>query len=165
MMPETMKPDVLTRVCFLVSAALPWYAVISGVYGLYFYVLLLVVGAGRILDGVAGRVVSDVLFAGTLWAGVALGALLLLVMPAGLVCAAFGCPPGGAIGIAVRCGCVASMVFAALYAAIFVAGWAGDYMGEVSAGPWWSGLVQAAALLCGMAVTGQAWRWLRRWRT
>ena len=32
------RPDALTRGCLLLAAALPWYAVASGVFGLYFYV-------------------------------------------------------------------------------------------------------------------------------
>ena len=35
-----MRPDILTRVCLVVAALLPWYAMASGVVGLYFLYLL-----------------------------------------------------------------------------------------------------------------------------
>ena len=79
-----IRPDIFTRACLLVAAALPWYAVFSGLFGLYFYVLLAVSQVGSLLGGTAGEVASVVLFAVTLAAALPLGLLLLLAMPAGL---------------------------------------------------------------------------------
>ena len=107
------RPDALTRGCLLLAAALPWYAVASGVFGLYFYVLLLAPMAGRVLDESAGELVADVLFAITLFVALPLALLLLLAMPAGLLWAAFRHPPRGVAGRVGRVGCVASMAFAA----------------------------------------------------
>ena len=156
------RPDALTRVCLLVAAALPWYAVVSGTFALYFYVLLLVPQVGRILDGAAGNAVSEALFFTALMAALPLALLLLLATPIGLVFAAFHHPLGGLAGRAVRGGCVASMSFAALYAAIIIVAWVNGLMREGEVGVWWSGMLHIAVLLCGMVATWRGWTWLRR---
>ena len=33
-------PTLLTRACLVGAALLPWFAVLSGTYGLYFYIVL-----------------------------------------------------------------------------------------------------------------------------
>lgn len=154
-----VRPDALTRGFLLMAAALPWYAVASGIFGLYFYALLLVPQAGRILAGTAGEVTSHVLFALTLFAALPLALLLLVAMPAGLAWAAFRGPPGGTFGRMIRVGCVASMAFAVLYSAVLTAGWVD---GLTQAEVWWRGLLHVAVLLCGLAATWRAWRWLGR---
>lgn len=148
-----MRPDAFTGACLLGTAALPWYALFSGTYGLYFYVLVLVPQAGRMLDGTAGKVVGDVLFVLALLTALPLGLLLLLVMLAGLVWAAFRRPAGGLAGTLVRGGCIASMVFAALYAAVIGAGLISELVQQGTVAVWWSGLVNAAVLSCGLAAT------------
>ena len=35
------QPSATARIALLATAALPWYAMLSGIYGLYFYILLL----------------------------------------------------------------------------------------------------------------------------
>ncbi|MDE2715704.1 MAG: hypothetical protein OXI33_01645 [Chloroflexota bacterium] len=160
-MSRDTRLDALTRVSLLGAAALPWYAVASGIFGLYFYVLLLVPQVGRLLDGTAGNAVNDALFFAVLIAALPLALFLLLATPIGLVFAAFRHPPGGLAGTTVRCGCVVSMAFAALYAAIIIVACVNGLMQEGEVGVWWSGLLHIAVLLCGMAATWRGWTWLR----
>lgn len=122
-MSRDKRPDPLTRVCLLIAAALPWYAVTSGIFGLYFYVLLLVPQVGRVLGEAAVTAVSEFLFFAAQMAALPLGLLLLVAMPAGLVFAVFRHPPVGLAGGTVRAGCVVSMVFAVLYSAIIIVAW------------------------------------------
>ncbi len=156
------RPDALTRGCLLLAAALPWYAVASGVYGLYFYVLLLVPMAGGILEGSAQEVVTGVLFGFTVAAALPLALLLLLAMPAGLLWAAFRHPPRGLAGRVGRVGCVASMAFGATYAVLIVLGYVIDLAQNGTIFQWWPGWVHGAVLLAGLAATGRVWRWLHR---
>ena len=147
------RPDVLTRLCLLAAAVLPWYAVFSGVFGLYSYVLLLAQVPGRVLGGAVGESASDVLFVLALLAALPLGLLLLALAPAGLAWAAFRRPPAGlAVGV-VRVGCVVQMALAAFYAGLIALGFTG--------GLWQQGLLHAVVLLCGLAATWRVWRWLR----
>ena len=163
-MSRDKRPDVLTRVCLLGAGALPWYAVASGTFGLYFYVLLLVPQVGLALDGAAGNAVSEALFFTALIAAFPLALLLLLVMPAGLVFAVIRHPPGGLAGGTVRGGCVVSMVFAVLYAAIITVAWVTGLTQGDAEGLWLWGLINVAVLLCGLAATGLGWTWLRHAR-
>ena len=156
------RPDALTRGCLLLAAALPWYAVASGVYGLYFYSLLLVPIAGGLLEGSAREVVTGVLFAVTLAAALPLALLLLLAMPAGLLWAVFRRPLRGLAGRVGRVGCVASMAFAATYGGLIVLCYAIDLTQARTGFQWWAGWVHAAVLLAGLAATWRAWRWLPR---
>ena len=155
------QPDALTRVCLLGAAVVPWYAVASGVFGLYFYVLVLVPQVSRVLSGTSEEVATDALFAVTLFATLPLGLLLLLAVPAGLLLAAFGRPPGGLAGGTVRAGCVASMALSALYVAFIIVAYVTGLTQDGAAGVWWSGLLHIAVLLCGLVATWRAWRWLR----
>ena len=134
----------------------------SGVYGLYFYVLLLVPMAGGILEGSAQEVVTGVLFAVTLAAALPLAPLLLLAMPAGLLWAVFRHPLRGLPGRVVRGGCVISIAFAATYAALIVLGYVIDLSQDGTVFQWWLGWVHAAALLVGVAAIWRSWRWLQR---
>ncbi len=52
-MRSTRSP--LTLGALAIAAALPWYAVFSGTYGLYFYVLVLAPEAGRVRRGCGGH--------------------------------------------------------------------------------------------------------------
>ena len=155
------QPDALTRVCLLGATVVPWYAVASGVFGLYFYVLVLVPQVGRVLSGTSEEVATDALFAVTLFAALPLGLLLLLAVPAGLLLAAFGRPPGGLAGGTVRAGCVASMAFSALYVAFIIVAYVTGLTQDGAAEVWWSGLIHIAVMLCGLGATWRAWRWLR----
>lgn len=161
-MSRDTRPGALTRICLLGAAALPWYAVASGIYVLYFYVLLLVPQVGRTLEGMAEGIVSDILFFAALTAVLPLALLLLLATPVGLVFAAVRHPPGGLAGRTVRGGCVVSLAFAALYAAIIIVAWVTGLMQGDEEGVWWWGLINASVLLCGMVATWRAWTWLRR---
>ena len=61
-MAAMLRPDVFTIVALMI-AALPWYAVFSGTYGLYFCVLVLMHEAARLaLGGFAGEAVSAATF-------------------------------------------------------------------------------------------------------
>ena len=79
------KPGVLTRAALLAAAVLPWYAVLSGTYGLYFYILMIVPHVGGLLSGAAGEVAETTLFIATLSATVPLETLVSLAMPAGAI--------------------------------------------------------------------------------
>ena len=154
------RPDALTRGCLLLAAALPWYAVASGVFGLYFFVLLLVSMAGGALEGAVQEVVTGVLFGFTVAAALPLALLLLLAMPAGLLWAAFRGPPRGLAGRVGRVGCVASMAFAATYAVLIVLGYVIDLAQNGTGFLWWPGWFHLAVLLAGLAATWHSWRWL-----
>ena len=151
---EHPKPDALTRAALLVAALLPWYAVLSGTYGLYFYILLTVPQAGRVLDGTAGEVAETTLFIATLAATVPLTILVLLAMPAGAIWAALRSPPTGLFGLAARAGCIASMSLSALYAAIITGVSVNSLANEGFNLVWRLGLLgNAAILLCGLLAT------------
>lgn len=154
--------DPSTRACLVLAAALPWYAVATGIIGLYFYFLLLVPMPARMLAGTAERIVTDILFAATLVVAAPLGILLLLAMPAGLVWAAFLRPPSGLAGRVVRGGCVVSMAFALFYAVLIVMGYVIDLAQDRPIFVWWTGWVHVVVLVGGLVATARSWRWLRR---
>lgn len=77
------------------SYPLPWFAVFSEVYSLYFFVAL------------ATRLLLPCLFIFMFLMVAPLAVLLLLVMPAGADCAAFRGPSGGWFGWLTRAGLVA----------------------------------------------------------
>ena len=159
------KPDALTRASLLVAAMLPWCAVLSGTYGLYFYILMIVPQAGGVLGGTAGEVAETTLFIVTLSATVPLAPLVLLVMPAGAIWAALRGPPSGLLGLAARAGCIASMSLSFIYTAI-ITGVSVNSMANEGLRPLWqSGILgDAAILLGGLAATWKAWRWLQKKR-
>ncbi len=155
-------PDGLTRSSLLFAAALPWYAVVSGVFALYFYILLLVPMAGRVLDGAFEKIATDILFALSLLAALPLGLLLLVVMPLCLMRATFRCPPGGIAGRLSRIGCIVSMILAALYTTLIVVGLFIDLAQSGGGILWWPGQAHVVVLMCGLAATWRSWRWLSR---
>ncbi len=140
----------LTRACLVGAALLPWFAVFSGTYGLYFYILL------------AATLLAQWLLIPLLVLAAPLAVLLLLLMPAGAIYAAVHVPPQGWFGRATRAGCVVSMIFAVAYgglmAVIAVAPAFADGSAEtVEFSLSW----RAGALVVGMLATWRAWWWLR----
>ena len=156
------SPDILTRAALLLAAALPWYAVFSGVYGLYFYILLATGVPHKVLANTAAEIASMALFNITLFAAIPLALLLLLVLPAGAVWAAFRRPLQGLPGQVVKAGCLASMAFCAIYSAIIVGIEAysitqGDAGGILDPWPALHGVI----LLAGLVITAKAWHGLK----
>ena len=160
---EHPKPDALTRTALLAAAMLPWYAVLSGTYGLYFYILLIVPHAGGVLGGTAGEAAETALFIVTLAATFPLATLVLLAMPTGAIWAALRPSPSGLFGLAARAGCIASMSLSFIYAAIITGVSVNSLANEGFNPLWQSGLPgDAAMLLGGLAATWKAWRWLQK---
>ena len=162
-----MKPDVLTRVCLVSAAVLPWYAVASGLVGLYFYVLLLSEWGGDVLGksfrgGANEEAIADALVTSTLLASFPLGGLLLIVMPCGLLWAVVKYPPGGLAGAVVRVGCLLAMAVAALYASLLLFGLVTDLSQGGADGLWWAGWVHIAVLMVGLAATWRSLWWMNR---
>ena len=140
----------LTRACLAGAALLPWFAVFSGTYGLYFYILLVAV------------MLAQWLLIPLLVLAAPLAVLLLLLMPAGAVYAAMGHRLGGWAGRLIRCGCVVSMMFAVAYggltAVIRVAPVFADGAAEtLDLSLSW----RMGGLIIGFLTTWRAWRWLR----
>ena len=102
------SPGALTRAALLTAAALPWFAVFSGTYGLYFYVVL------------AAMLLAELLVIPLLVLAALLGSLLLLVMPAGTIYAALRRPPAGWAGRLTRAGCLVFMGFVVLVIGLWV---------------------------------------------
>ena len=144
------RPTLLTRACLAVAALLPSFALFSGTYGLYFYVVL------------AATLLAQWLLIPALVLGAFLAALLLLVMPAGAVFAAVRRTPQGWLGRLTRAGCLFSMGFALGYGGLMVVIATvpafGDGAGETF--DLWL-LWRAGALAVGFGATWRAWWWLR----
>lgn len=161
--------DVLTRVCLISAAVLLWYAVASGMVGLYFYVLLLSEWGGDALGksfrgGAYEEAIADALLTSTLLASFLLGGLLLFAMPCGLLWAVLKYPPGGLAGAVVRVGCLAAMAMASLCASLLLFGLVTDLLQGGAGGLWWTGWVHVAVLLAGLAATWRSLRWMNRSR-
>lgn len=132
------------------AATLPWFAVFSGVYGLYFFIVL------------SATALASWLFLPVLVLAAPLAALLLLVMPAGALRAAFGCPPGGVFGWFTRGGCVVSMFFAAVYGVLMVViGIVPEFADGADVSLDFSLLWRAVVLAAGFWFTWRGWLWLR----
>ena len=145
------RPTVFVRAALVCAAALPWFAVFSGTYGLYFYVVLAV------------SFLAPWFFIPLLALALPLAVLLLLVMPAGVIYAVLRRPPAGWAGWLTRAGCVASMGFALVYAGLMVAVGMPWLFWEDVDGTWEPFLLwRVAVLLFGLWATWRAWRWLRR---
>ena len=162
-----MKPDVLTRVCLVFAAVLPWYAVASGLVGLYFYVVLLSELGGDVLGksfrgGAYEDAIADALVTSALLASFPLGGLVLFAMPFGLLWAVLKYPPGGLAGAVVRVGCLVAMALAALYASLLLFGLVTDLLQGGTGGLWWTGWIHTAVLLAGLAATWRALWWMNR---
>ena len=125
---------------------MPWNAVFSGVYGLYFYVILLAMSLFPWLLVIA------------LLAAAPLAVLLLFILPAGALWAALGRVLPRWLSRLTAAGCLASMVFAVVYGGFmaFVA------VLDVEAVPLdWFLLWRVAVLGAGFGATWRTWRWLR----
>ena len=147
----SLEPDPVTRAALLAAAALPWFAIFSGTYGLYFYVLLI------------AALLAPWLLIPLLVLAAPLAALLLLFMPAGAVYAAVRRPPLGWAGRITRVGCLVSMAFAVLYGGLMVALGVAPMVAEGAAERWDFSLTwRAGGLVIGFLATWRAWRWLRR---
>ena len=145
------SPGALTRAALLTAAALPWFAVFSGTYGLYFYIL------------VAAMLLAELLVIPMLVLAALLGVLLLLVMPAGTIYAALRRPPAGWAGRLTRAGCLVSMGFAFLYSslmAVMLVVWFLQEGVDDSWGPFMAWRI--VVMVIGLWATWRAWRWLRR---
>lgn len=143
-------PTLLTRVCLVGAALLPWIAVFSGTYGLYFYVVL------------AATLLAPWLLIPALVLAAPLAVLLLLLMPAGAVYAAVRRRPQGWAGRLTRAGCVVSMGFAVAYGGLMVAVGVAPELGN--------GVVESrvfyltwrvGSLVIGFLASWRAWRWLK----
>ena len=99
---------LVTRACLVGAALLPWFALFSGTYGLYFYVVLV------------AMLLAPWLLIPALVLAAPLAALLLLIMPAGAVYAAVCRSPRGWAGRLTRAGCLVSMGFALAYGGLMV---------------------------------------------
>ncbi len=156
----------------LYAAALPWYAVGSGTFGMYFFLLLAAVWVGRVVPGPVGDGLSDVIFVFMVGAVLPLAALLLLALPAGLTWTLFRGPPAGLFGYVVRTACLISMFFSSVYFAIILGIIASALIvGEPASEPghgyripaWWP-FVNLVVLPVGLAATWRSWRLLRHVR-
>lgn len=143
-------PTSLTRACLVGAALLPWFAVFSGTYGLYFYILLVAVMLAQwLLIPVLGLLVP-------------LAVLLLLIMPAGAVYAAVYRSPRGWFGWLTRAGCVVSIGVAVAYDGLIVAIGMKLVFGHHAFEDWDFSLTwRAGGLAIGFLATWRAWRWLR----
>ena len=145
------SPGALTRAALLTAAALPWFAVFSGTYGLYFYIL------------VAAMLLAELLVIPMLVLAALLGVLLLLVMPAGTIYAALRRPPAGWAGRLTRAGYLVSMGFALMYSslmAVMLVVWFLQEGVDDSWGPFMAWRI--VVMVIGLWATWRAWRWLRR---
>ena len=140
---ESLQPGFVTRSCLVGAALLPWFAVFSGTYGLYFYVVL------------AAVLVAPWLLIPLLLLTFPLAALLLVLMPAGALYAAVCCPPRGWLGLLTRVGCLVSMGFAVAYGGLMVTIGAGEGLD-------FSLIWRVGGLVLGFLATWRAWVWLRR---
>ena len=148
------EPNLVTRACLVCAALLPWSAIFSGTYALYFVVVLALLGLADWMEW---------LFVVVLTLAAPLAVLLLLLMPAGAMYAAVRRPPRDWLGRITRGGCLMSMVFSVVY---------GGLMLEVGVTPMFAeGTVETfdlsliwrvGVLVVGFLATWRAWRWLRR---
>lgn len=163
-------PELVDRAALLLSADLPWYAVFSGIFGMYFFLLLAAVWVGEVVPGPVGNGLSDVIFV-FMWAAVPpLAALLLLALPACLMWALFRGPSTGAFGQVGQVGCLISMFFSGTYFSIIL--WILIFSligGEPAPEPGYgyripSGwpFLNLVVLSVGFLATWLAWRLLRR---
>ena len=143
------EPTVVIRAALVCAAALPWFAVFSGTFGLYFYILL------------AAELLLEWLFVPLLFLAVPLAVLLLVVMPAGAVCAASGRLPGGWFGWLTRAGCLVSLGFTVVYAGLMVlVAMLWIFREDVNAT--WEPFIlwRVVVLVAGLWAIWRAWWWL-----
>ncbi len=144
-------PGVVTRACLVCAGLLPWCAIFSGTYGLYFYIVL------------AAVMLAPWLLVLAMVLAVPLAVLLLLVLPVGALRAAMGRPACGWFGRITRAGCLVSMGFAVAYGGLMtviaVAPAFADGAAEtIDLSLCW----RAGVLVVGFLAKWRAWRWLRR---
>ena len=145
------RPTSLTRACLVGAALLPWFALLSGTYGLYFYVVL---GAGLL---------SQWLLIPVLALAAPLAVLLLLLMPAGAIFAAVRRKPQGWAGRITKAGCLMSMGFTVAYGGLVLAIRLASVFGNSEAAGWDYSLTwRFGSLIIGLPATWRAWRWLKR---
>ena len=145
------EPTLLTRACLVCAALLPWFAVFSGTFSLYFYVVL------------AATLLAEWLLIPVLVLAAPLAVLLMLIMPAGVIYAVLRRPPAGWAGRLTRAGCLASMGFAFVYASLMAGVTVAEILREGAGALWEPYLVwRMAVLIIGLWATWRAWRWLRR---
>lgn len=157
------------RAALLYAAALPWYSVFSGAFGMYFFLLLAAVWVGRVVPGPVGDRLSDVVFVFMWTAVLPLAALLLPALPACLVRALFRGPPAGFFGQVGQIACLTSMFFSGAYFSIMlgivvfslVAGEPASEPGYGYRIPSWWPYLNLVVLPVGFLATWRAWRWLR----
>ncbi len=148
---DNSRPTFCTRACLLGAALLPWFAVFSGTYGLYFYVVL------------AATLLVPWLLIPLLIMAAPFAVLLLLLMPAGSVYAAVRRSPQGWLGWLTRAGCLVSMGFAVAYDGLMMAtAMAPVFVDGVVEGWDFSLTWRVGILVVGLLATWRAWRWLRR---
>ena len=147
---ESRCPRLVNRACLVGAALLPWFAVFSGTYGLYFYVVL------------AATLLLPWLLIPVLLLAVPLAVLLLLVMPVGTVYAAVCHAPQGWLGRLTGAGCLLSMIFAVGYGGLMVVIAAAPAFADGAGETFdlWL-LWRAGVLAVGFGATWRAWRWLR----
>ena len=160
----------IDRAALLHAAALPWYAVGSGTFGMYFFLLLAAVWVGLVVPGPVGDGLSDMIFVFMVAAVLPLAALLLLALPICLAWALFRGSPAGLFGYVGRIACLVSVFFYGTYFVIILGILAfALIVGEPAAEPghsyripaWWP-LVNLVVLPVGLAGTWRSWRLLRR---
>ena len=143
------EPTVVIRAALVCAAALPWFAVFSGTFGLYPYILF------------AAELLLEWPFVPLLFLVAPLAVLLLVVMPAGAVCAASGRLPGGWFGWLTRAGCLVSLGFTVVYAGLMVlVAMLWIFREDVNAT--WEPFIlwRVVVLVAGLWATWRAWWWL-----
>ena len=149
---DNLRPTLLTRTCLVGAALLPWFALFSGTYGLYFYVVL------------AAMLLSPWLLIPVLVLAAPFAVLLLLIMPPGAVYAAVRGSPQGWAGRLTRAGCLVSMGFAVAYGGLMVAIGVAPVFANGAVDGWDFSLTwRLGGLVIGFPATWCAWRWLKRW--
>ena len=149
--PHNPRPTLLTGVCLVGAALLPWFALFSGTYGLYFYAVL------------GATLLAPWLLIPVLVLAVPFAVLLLLLMPAGAVYAAVRGSPQGWVGWLPRASCLVSMGFAVAYGGLMLAIAVASVFGNSEAAGWDFSLTwRFGSLIIGLAATWRAWRWLGR---
>ncbi len=137
-----------TGVCLVGAALLPWFALFSGNYGLYCYVVLVAAVLAPWL-----QVLAMVLAA-------PLAALPLLILPVGALRAVMERPPCRWFGRLTPVGCLVSMGFAIVYGGLMMVIGLAPTLVDGAAEAFDLSLSWRAG---GLAVGGLAtWRWLRR---
>ena len=143
----------------LATAALPWYAMFSGIYGLYFYIPLLAGAVG----GITSETIAIIPFAIALLLVIPLSALLLLALPATTLWAACGRRLHPAARWLAVAGCIATMPLALLYALIIASGVISIIQSNAdNAGEMLLYFSQALILVAGGCAALKSWRLLRK---